>query len=106
MIVQKDLGDGVALLALSSDGPVNTLSSAVNRDLTERLEALLADDAVKGIVIGSEKSDFAAGADITELVKVKTPAEGAALVGPMLATTGLPPTIPRPCSACPRSPSA
>ncbi|MEO6339565.1 MAG: 3-hydroxyacyl-CoA dehydrogenase NAD-binding domain-containing protein, partial [Caulobacteraceae bacterium] len=47
---------------------------------------LLADDAIKGIVIGSEKKDFAAGADITELVKVKTPAEGAALVGPMLAT--------------------
>ena len=86
MIVQKDLGDGVALLALSSPGPVNTLGSETNQDLAERLEALLADDAVKGIVIGSEKKDFAAGADITELVKVKTPAEGAALVGPMLQT--------------------
>ena len=86
MIVQKDLGDGVALLALASPGPVNTLSAAVNQELAERLEALLADETVKGVVIGSEKNDFAAGADITELVKVKTPAEGAALVGPMLAT--------------------
>ena len=86
MIVQKDLGDGVALLALSSPGPVNTLGSGVNRDLAGRLDVLLADSTVKGIVIGSEKTDFAAGADITELVKVQTPAEGAALVGPMLQT--------------------
>jgi 3-hydroxyacyl-CoA dehydrogenase/enoyl-CoA hydratase/3-hydroxybutyryl-CoA epimerase len=85
MIVQKDLGDGVVLLALNSAGPVNTLSAETNRDLAERFEALLADDAVKGVVLGSEKSDFAAGADITELRKVTTPAEGAALVKPMLA---------------------
>ena len=64
MIRREDLGDGIALLVFSSDGPVNTLGRAGNIRFTELVETLVADTAVKGVVLTSDKREFLAGIPI------------------------------------------
>ncbi|VTU46735.1 Fatty acid oxidation complex subunit alpha (plasmid) [Variovorax sp. SRS16] len=85
MIRQQDLGDGVAALLYACDGALNTLDASLNRELGERIDALLADDGVKGIVIGSDKPDFIAGGDLKELQAAPDPASVVAIVAPFLA---------------------
>lgn len=84
MINQQDLGDGVVALLYACEGPVNTLGSAENRELADKTAQLLADPAVKGLVIGSEKADFVAGGDLKELQAATDPAAVKAIVGPFL----------------------
>ncbi|HYF16993.1 MAG TPA: 3-hydroxyacyl-CoA dehydrogenase NAD-binding domain-containing protein [Ramlibacter sp.] len=84
MIRQQDLGDGVAALMYACEGPVNTLGGALNRRLGELVAQLLADPAVKGIVIGSDKDDFVAGGDLKELLAARDPAAVQAIVAPFL----------------------
>lgn len=85
MIRQQDLGDGIAALIYASEGVVNTLDGTLNRELGERITALLADPAVHGIVIGSAKSDFIAGGDLKELQNARDPQAVQAIVAPFLA---------------------
>jgi 3-hydroxyacyl-CoA dehydrogenase/enoyl-CoA hydratase/3-hydroxybutyryl-CoA epimerase len=84
MIRQQDLGDGVVALIYACEGPVNTLASELNRTLAQKTAELLADAAVRGIVIGSDKADFIAGGDLKELQAAADPAAVQAIVLPFL----------------------
>ncbi|MDB5860324.1 MAG: hypothetical protein JWQ76_4013 [Ramlibacter sp.] len=84
MIRQQDLGDGVVALLYACEGPVNTLDGRINRELGEKAAALLADPAVRGIVIGSDKADFIAGGDLKELQAARDPQAVQAIVAPFL----------------------
>lgn len=84
MIREQDLGDGVVALRYACEGPVNTLDAALNRDLGERVARLLADTAVRGIVIGSDKEDFIAGGNLKELQAAGDPQAVREIVAPFL----------------------
>jgi 3-hydroxyacyl-CoA dehydrogenase/enoyl-CoA hydratase/3-hydroxybutyryl-CoA epimerase len=84
MIRQQDLGDGVVALMYACEGAVNTLDGAINQALLDQATRLMADPAVKGIVIGSDKSDFIAGGDLKQLQAARDPAAVKAIVGPFL----------------------
>lgn len=84
MIRQEDLGDGVALIVFDSPGPVNTLGAQDNVEFANLIDRLLADEAVKGIVLTSAKRDFLAGGDLDQLRRVATPADAIAIVTPFL----------------------
>ncbi|EMD82751.1 3-hydroxyacyl-CoA dehydrogenase NAD-binding domain-containing protein [Pacificimonas flava] len=57
------------LVVISDNPPVNALGAAVRQGLKEGVEAGLADDSVKAIVIRCDGRTFHAGADITEFGK-------------------------------------
>jgi 3-hydroxyacyl-CoA dehydrogenase/enoyl-CoA hydratase/3-hydroxybutyryl-CoA epimerase len=61
--------DGIALLAIDVAGrPMNVLTPGFQADLTECVEKVASDPAIKGAVICSAKSSFMAGADIKDMV--------------------------------------
>src|SRR5512141_843475 len=76
-----EVEDGVATCLVDVPGePVNTLSSELGAEMTELLESLQNDAAVRAIVIASGKPDgFIAGAKIEMLQKVRSAAEAEAL---------------------------
>lgn len=84
MIRQQDLGDGVVALMYASEGALNTLDSDINQALLDAATRLLADPAVQGLVIGSDKADFVAGGDLKQLRAAREPAEVKAIVTPFL----------------------
>jgi 3-hydroxyacyl-CoA dehydrogenase / enoyl-CoA hydratase / 3-hydroxybutyryl-CoA epimerase len=84
MIRQQDLGDGVVALMYGCEGAVNTLGAELNRALASTTEALLADPAVRGFVIGSDKKDFIAGGDLGELEAARDPQAVQEIVAPFL----------------------
>ncbi len=84
MIRQQDLGDGVVALMYACEGAVNTLDAALNLRLDELVQQLLADEAVRGIVIGSDKEDFIAGGDLKELEAATDASAARAIVAPFL----------------------
>lgn len=61
--------DGEVLVVVSNNPPVNALGQAVRAGLKREIEAGLADDSVKAIVIRCDGRTFFAGADITEFGK-------------------------------------
>ncbi|ANY20997.1 Fatty acid oxidation complex subunit alpha [Tsuneonella dongtanensis] len=61
--------DGDVLVVVSNNPPVNALGQAVRAGLKREIEAGLADDAVKAMVIRCDGRTFFAGADITEFGK-------------------------------------
>ncbi|MGN6500458.1 MAG: 3-hydroxyacyl-CoA dehydrogenase NAD-binding domain-containing protein [Tsuneonella sp.] len=61
--------DGEVLVVVSNNPPVNALGQAVRAGLKDAIEAGLADDSVKSIVIRCDGRTFFAGADITEFGK-------------------------------------
>ncbi len=61
--------DGDILVVVSNNPPVNALGQAVRAGLKREIEAGLADDGVKEIVIRCDGRTFFAGADITEFGK-------------------------------------
>jgi len=71
--------DGDVLVVVSNNPPVNALGQAVRAGLKDAIEAGLADDGVKAIVIRCDGRTFFAGADITEF--------GKAPMGPSLPET-------------------
>ena len=85
MIETTMLEGGIALLTIDTGGAVNTLSGAFNAAFAQAVETVLADEAVKGIVLTSAKDDFAAGGDLDELRAAMTPAAVAAIVDPFTA---------------------
>src|SRR5512138_2399930 len=76
-----EVEDGVATCLVDVPGEqVNTLSSELGAEMTELLESLQNDAAVRAIVIASGKPDgFIAGAKIDMLQKVRSAAEAEAL---------------------------
>jgi 3-hydroxyacyl-CoA dehydrogenase/enoyl-CoA hydratase/3-hydroxybutyryl-CoA epimerase len=84
MIRQQDLGDGVVALMYACEGAVNTLDGAINQALLEQAGRLIAEPSVKGIVIGSDKSDFIAGGDLKQLQAARDPAAVKAIVNAFL----------------------
>jgi 3-hydroxyacyl-CoA dehydrogenase len=56
---------GIAVIALDNP-PVNSLGHALRERIVQRLQAALADPAVRGIVIAGSEKAFSAGADVTE----------------------------------------
>jgi 3-hydroxyacyl-CoA dehydrogenase/enoyl-CoA hydratase/3-hydroxybutyryl-CoA epimerase len=77
--IRVEIGaDGVAMVAIDVPGKsVNTLSPALAEEMKDRWAALVADPAVKAIVIASGKADgFIAGADVDVLKELRTAGEG------------------------------
>ncbi len=62
-------GDGIALLLIDVAGrPMNVLTPGFQADLAECIQRIATDAAVRGVVVGSAKSSFMAGADIKDMV--------------------------------------
>ncbi|MDX5378637.1 MAG: fatty acid oxidation complex subunit alpha FadB [Halomonas sp.] len=60
-------GEDIAMLTFDLKGEsINKLSSAVVAELDEAVQAIRAENGLKGLVIGSGKEAFIVGADITE----------------------------------------
>src|SRR5271156_4189252 len=61
-------GDGIALITWNSPGrSMNVIDTTVTAELSALIEELVANAAVKGVVITSGKDTFCAGADLTTL---------------------------------------
>jgi 3-hydroxyacyl-CoA dehydrogenase len=74
-VVSWTVEGNVGVISVNSP-PVNALSAGVRQGLFDGMEALVADDAAKAIVVICEGRTFIAGADITEFGK---PPSGAPL---------------------------
>ena len=68
--VKVELKDGVAILALNNP-PVNQLSEHFVREMADALLQAFTDQAIKAVVLTGTGKNFIAGADITEIQKVK-----------------------------------
>ena len=64
--------DGIAVLRIANP-PVNALSAAVRKGLTEGVRRAAEDPAIGAIVVAAEGRTFIAGADITEFGKPPLP---------------------------------
>lgn len=63
--------DGIVILTIDiADRSMNVLTPEFMTDLDAAIDQVVADDAVKGVIITSAKSSFIAGADLKELVGV------------------------------------
>jgi len=61
--------DGIAHLRIDVAGrPMNVLTPGFQADLSECIDKVATDPAIKGAVISSAKSSFMAGADIKDMV--------------------------------------
>lgn len=83
MINITHLEGGITRLEIATPGPANTLTTAFNEAFLAQVEALAADDTVTGILIASNKDDFAVGGDLDELYAAQTPQDIAAIVDPV-----------------------
>jgi len=68
--VKVEVKDGVAVLALNNP-PVNQLSEHFVREMADALVQAAADPAIKAAILTGTGKNFIAGADITEIQKVK-----------------------------------
>ncbi len=76
MIEYEVDSDGIATISWNmTERPMNVLNIASIQAYKENVEKALNDDAVKGVIITSKKADFVAGADLTELLSSRVPAE-------------------------------
>jgi enoyl-CoA hydratase/carnithine racemase len=66
-VVREKTVDGVTLLRLNRPEQLNALSMSLRAELAQHINALIADDATRCIVITGNERAFAAGADIGEL---------------------------------------
>ena len=71
--------DGVAVITwdIGPDKSMNVLSEEGIRELDRHIDAAIADDAVKGVVITSAKPDMAGGMDLNVLAQIRAQAEAA-----------------------------
>lgn len=69
--------DGIALITFDKSGDkVNTLASAVQRELEAIIDVVEREEAIVGaIIVSGKKDNFIAGADIGELANVETEAQ-------------------------------
>jgi len=68
--VKVEVKDGVAILALNNP-PVNQLSEHFVKEMADALTEATAEKAVKAVILTGTGKNFIAGADITEVQKVK-----------------------------------
>ena len=68
--VKVEVKDGVAVLALNNP-PVNQLSEHFVREIADALVEAASDNAIKAAILTGTGKNFIAGADITEIQKVK-----------------------------------
>jgi 3-hydroxyacyl-CoA dehydrogenase/enoyl-CoA hydratase/3-hydroxybutyryl-CoA epimerase len=71
--IKYELTDGIATLTFDEEGsPVNTMCAQWQKDLTEATTQVVKDkDAIRGIVLASNKSTFFAGADLKATMRLK-----------------------------------
>ena len=69
--IKVDMKDGVAVLTIDNP-PVNQMSPQLGEDFSAAMEEAYKDDEVKAIVLIGTGKNFIAGADITQLQRVKT----------------------------------
>ena len=69
--IQYALADGIATLTFDEQGsPVNTMCAQWQEDLNEATAQILRDrDAIRGIILASNKTTFFAGADLKALMR-------------------------------------
>jgi enoyl-CoA hydratase len=73
-ILRETPSDGVALLRINRPDRLNALNMSVREMLAGHVDAIVADDGIRCIVITGDEKAFAAGADLTELAK-RTPTD-------------------------------
>ena len=77
--------DGIATVTWDApDLKVNVLSTAAKNEYIEKMDALLADDTVRGIIVTSAKDTFIAGADLTFIQSLR--GKAAEEVAPLLSS--------------------
>jgi len=69
--IKVGLKDGVAVFTLDNP-PVNQMSPQLTKDFTEAVAEAYDDDQVKAVVLTGVGKNFIAGADITQIKRVKT----------------------------------
>ena len=69
--IKVSFEDGVAVLTIDSP-PVNQMSQQMGQDFGEAITEAFGDDAVKAVILTGTGKNFIAGADITQLQRVKT----------------------------------
>ena len=71
--IRYELHDGIATLTFDEEGsPVKTMCAQWQKDLTEATAQVVKDkDAIRGIVLASNKSTFFAGADLKATMRLK-----------------------------------
>nr|ART90313.1 enoyl-CoA hydratase [uncultured bacterium] len=67
-MTMSDIHNGSAVIILDNP-PVNSLGHALRERIVQRLDAALADTAVRAIVRAGNEKAFSAGADVTEFGK-------------------------------------
>ena len=70
----------LAVIKLNRPKSLNALNSVLLRELETLLDALEADDEIRAVIITGNEKAFAAGADITELTDIATPAQALVFV--------------------------
>ena len=81
--IAVEVNDGVAVFTMNNP-PVNQLSDHFVKELAQALGEAYGDEAVKAIVLTGTGSNFIAGADITQILGVKTRED---ILGPALEAT-------------------
>lgn len=71
-MVSLDIRDGIAVLTLDNP-PVNAMSHAMRSALAERLDEVMLNQTVQGLVVACAGRTFVAGADIGELGQASPP---------------------------------
>jgi enoyl-CoA hydratase/3-hydroxyacyl-CoA dehydrogenase len=75
-VLRRDFED-VAVLVIRRPQVLNALNMAVYRQISRHLEALRADDSVRGVVItGFGRKAFVSGADVSMLARISSEEEG------------------------------
>jgi len=71
--IRYELSNGIATLAFDEPGsPVNTMCEQWQLDLTDAVSQVVKDrDAIKGILLASNKSTFFAGVDLKAAMRLK-----------------------------------
>jgi 3-hydroxyacyl-CoA dehydrogenase/enoyl-CoA hydratase/3-hydroxybutyryl-CoA epimerase len=81
--------DGIAVVTVNDPRePVNTVTRELAEELSETLERVEADKAIKGVVIASAKKDFVVGANIDMLKAVKLASDAEAMARGMAELLG------------------
>lgn len=65
--------DGIVLLTMDQEGPVNKMNVAYQKETQKIIDQLKAEQGLKGVVLASAKSTFFAGADLEEMLGYASP---------------------------------
>ncbi|TAL63069.1 MAG: 3-hydroxyacyl-CoA dehydrogenase [Bacteroidetes bacterium] len=75
MINYNKDSDGIAVISINMEGPVNIINEEFIIAFEEQINESVADTSVKGIIITSGKKEFMLGADLKLIASVKTAGE-------------------------------